>query len=140
MRLGEDSSVHLGEGARGRTINISQSLLLFSPLAHLFLSPVTSCSNMIMTKSSVASMYRPHDSKIADAILAVDDDNFAIATQFAIECAVGNNSKFGPYLKVLPKEVTNLQVRAPPPPPSQFPFRAPLTLAHSQHLLLPDVL
>mmetsp|Transcript_21116 Transcript_21116/g.44014 ORF Transcript_21116/g.44014 Transcript_21116/m.44014 type:complete len:898 (+) Transcript_21116:1-2694(+) len=66
-------------------------------------------SNMILTRPSIAKMYRPYDSKVSQAIMNASDDNYAIATQFVVECAIGDKSKFEPYMNVLPKEVMKLE-------------------------------
>ena len=71
-------------------------------------------SNMILTRPSIAKMYLPHSAEVADTIIGVSDDNYAIATQFVVECAIGDKSKFAPYMKVLPKEVMNLEVSKEP--------------------------
>ena len=48
-------------------------------------------------------------SDIAQTIYSLSDDNYAIATQLVVECALSTHSDFYPYMRILPESVPNLE-------------------------------
>ena len=103
----------------------------------------TAPPSIILTPESVANLY---PSPLAEDLAKVKNDNYAIALQLCVECALGEDSRFRPYLDVLPGHVSNLetfteeQVRRPKArreAPKMYRYNIYLYLLLLERLLTP---
>ncbi|GMH80612.1 hypothetical protein TL16_g08620 [Triparma laevis f. inornata] len=86
----------------GRGLKVLDGSLV-SHLEVLFSAP----SNIILTKSKIMDLY--DDSTTKRGIDEVVNDDYAIALELCVQCALGPHSKWDAYLNVLPHHVSNLE-------------------------------